>query len=326
MDDFWFSPVMFHTKLWSAVIVRRFSQQIEEGREHVYHYTTGEGLKGIIEGKSLWATGAYYFHDTSEIDYGCQLAASVLEKGFAAAGSGFAELALRQAHTVLSDSAQRNVRIATLYVACFCESDNLLSQWRTYSRSGGFALGFRVAELGDLQPEHMTVSRPTKVLYQEEDQIKRVRDLIGDAIVVFGEDDVVRGDADNPSADSVLAAGGEIAQILLSAITSFKAPDFAEEREWRLVCQPQYVEDGQKIDAVRKTARFRASSRGLAPFVELRYPSSDPNRRTLPIDSVRFGPTQTPDLVKSVTRMLLDANGFHAVRIDGSRIPVVLDR
>jgi len=321
---FQFYPVMFSTKLWSAAIVLQFPQRVSERRQYVYHYTTGEGLKGIVESKSLWATGAYYLNDTSEIEYGCRLAARVLEESFAAAETAFAGAVLREAHTILSDPAQREVRTTTLYVACFCEGDNLLSQWRTYSRSGGFALGFRVADLERLQPEPTTVSL-RKVLYAKEDQIKLVRDLIGAAITVLRDDDVVRGPNNWVSISGSIEAGGEVARMLLSAITCFKAPDFAEEHEWRLVCQPFHADESERIEAVRQIARFRASSRGLVPYIQLTYPPMHPSAGTLPIDSVRFGPTQAPDLAKCVTRMLLDANGLRSAKVDGSEISVMLD-
>jgi len=36
----------------------------------LYHYTTADGLKGIIEKNELWATSAYFLNDSAEITYG----------------------------------------------------------------------------------------------------------------------------------------------------------------------------------------------------------------------------------------------------------------
>ena len=38
--------------------------------EYVYHYTSADGLKGILESKSLWATNAEYLNDFREIKQG----------------------------------------------------------------------------------------------------------------------------------------------------------------------------------------------------------------------------------------------------------------
>lgn len=37
--------------------------------KHLYHYTTLEGLKGIISSNALWATHYKYLNDSSEVDY-----------------------------------------------------------------------------------------------------------------------------------------------------------------------------------------------------------------------------------------------------------------
>jgi hypothetical protein len=230
---------------------------------------------------------------------------------------------LQRALFVLSDSAQRKIRMATYYVACFCEDDNLLSQWRAYGRSGGFALGFRTAEYGRLRPDPMIILL-RRVVYEKSAQIKLLGDLAVSSMGVLRDDDVVRGDANSPSTESVVEAGNAVAQTFLSFITCFKAPDFAEEREWRLVCQPFLADDNEKLAGVGKIVRFRGSSRGLIPYIHLECNPTANRSSTLPIDSVRFGPTQTPDLAQNVTRMLLDAHGFQTVQVDGSNIPVII--
>jgi hypothetical protein len=149
MKGLQFFPVMFTTKLWSAFIVHRFAQEAPHRRAHVYHYTTNEGLKGIIESKSLWATGGYYLNDTSEIEYGCRLAANSLKEKLGYAETEFARGVLNRARDDLRDPAQQAMRITNYYVACFCENDNLLSQWRTYGHSGicgGIQAGRPVSE------------------------------------------------------------------------------------------------------------------------------------------------------------------------------------
>jgi hypothetical protein len=39
----------------------------------VYHYTTAEGLKGIIESRCLWATNVNFLNDVSEYNHGMQI-------------------------------------------------------------------------------------------------------------------------------------------------------------------------------------------------------------------------------------------------------------
>jgi hypothetical protein len=57
----------------------------------LYHYTSADGLKGIIENDELWATSAYYLNDSAEILYGYRVLHLAIEtwlkKNNAAAGS-----------------------------------------------------------------------------------------------------------------------------------------------------------------------------------------------------------------------------------------------
>jgi hypothetical protein len=91
------------------------------------------------------------------------------------------------------------------------------------------------------------------------------------------------------------------------------------------VCRPIYAEDRAKTEAIRKVVKFRNTPRGLVPYIELKHMLAEEGSGCLPIDSVRFGPTQTPDLTKSVTRMLLDSNDLSNAKIEGSEIPVMLN-
>src|ERR1039458_2675682 len=45
----------------------------------IYHYTTADGLKGIIEKNELWASSAYFLNDSAEITYGYGVLKEVLD-------------------------------------------------------------------------------------------------------------------------------------------------------------------------------------------------------------------------------------------------------
>jgi hypothetical protein len=45
-----------------------------------YHYTTAEGIQGIIENGCLFVTSGYFLNDSSEVDYGCQMFGAMLSK------------------------------------------------------------------------------------------------------------------------------------------------------------------------------------------------------------------------------------------------------
>jgi hypothetical protein len=65
--------VHFHNERDQAAAARRPKKFV------LYHYTTADGLKGIVENDELWATSAYYLNDSTEIMYGYQLIDEALE-------------------------------------------------------------------------------------------------------------------------------------------------------------------------------------------------------------------------------------------------------
>lgn len=46
---------------------------MNESEKILYHYTSLEGLMGIIESKSIWATNVLYLNDASELNYSLKL-------------------------------------------------------------------------------------------------------------------------------------------------------------------------------------------------------------------------------------------------------------
>lgn len=71
-----------------------------------------------------------------------------------------------------------------IYLTCFCEEDNLLSQWRTYGQSGGYSIGVRmlpkIGIFGErLIPEpSIYTCRWIKVEYERTKQLEICRNIL----------------------------------------------------------------------------------------------------------------------------------------------------
>jgi Protein of unknown function (DUF2971) len=138
--------------LYSASFAEHLRQPTPD---FLYHYTSQDGLLGIIESGSLWATAISYLNDAMEFALPLGLIRDRL----------FDELQSREmqaAHFAKTDPArasranQRKDRArvfsrfvtpldtrSPLCVTCFCANGDLLSQWRGYAGDGyGFSLGF----------------------------------------------------------------------------------------------------------------------------------------------------------------------------------------
>jgi hypothetical protein len=131
----------------------------------LFHYTTAEGLLGIMQKRGLWATHMRFLNDFTDLSYGARMVRSELER-FRAPGRRPGEIArrifgeVRDGLLAMLDDCEAKTKH---FIVCFCESDDLLSQWRGYaSVGGGFALGFRSNRLLDFCSDPRDSSRRTR--------------------------------------------------------------------------------------------------------------------------------------------------------------------
>ena len=114
----------------------------------IHHYTTAEGLLGIISSGKMFFTDTLYLNDASEVRYGLQVC-------WDAAFDILDDLKASSAETqVIMGALNANPPDYGLntYVACFCSSSDLLSQWRGYGAAGvgGYCLSFDKDQLEDI--------------------------------------------------------------------------------------------------------------------------------------------------------------------------------
>ena len=200
----------------------------------LHHYTTADGLKGIIENNQLWATSAYFLNDSAEITYGYGVLKEVLDDWLAKnprpEGSVTLGLARGLYRFFGEDLLNRNM-IRPIYLACFCEDDNLLSQWRTYGQSGGYSLGFgvppNIAFAGQgFKPEPNTyTSKWARVEYDRNEQVKKCIAILNPLLAISDDPDTDRAMAtvaDHPLVGSSKIFGArKVFSLLISPARSF---------------------------------------------------------------------------------------------------------
>lgn len=249
----------------------------------LYHYTSQEGLLGIIRGRSVWATMLYYLNDGREHAAACDIARAAIEAHphwqFESPIGTF----LDYAHERIGYIGDVNVCVCS-----FTEERDLLSQWRGYCQPGsGFAIGFRgedVQAAGDRKG--WTFGR---CIYDKAAQESLIGALVDQAIRDFeliSETDP--GSWHQPGVD------------LGFAINAFgplvKDRAFAEEKEWRLVSRPIRYHD----------LLLRPGPNTLVPYVEV--PLSLPDG-SFYVPEVIVGPTVHPELSRKAVNALLFSSG-----------------
>jgi hypothetical protein len=298
----------------------------------LHHYTTADGLKGIVENSELWASSAYFLNDSAEITYGYGLLKEALDKWLTQNPRSEESVSLGLARVLRrwfgEDLLNKNV-IQPIYLACFCEDDNLLSQWRAYGQSGGYSVGFRVPPdrftNQGFKPEPNTyTSKWVKVEYDRNEQIRKCDATLGTLLAIFDDENTAQAIAnigDHPIVGYTKCMRA-IVDILLEEIVSFKNEAFNIEKEWRVVVRPreltkQGTDDGGKTPM---PLYFRSSRGMLVPYVKLVPIDS---AKGLPLACVRSGPTLDKATAGMAVSLMLGKKGI-SIPVRGSDITVRL--
>ncbi|NVO21250.1 MAG: DUF2971 domain-containing protein [Bacteroidetes bacterium] len=267
----------------------------------LYHYTDLNGLIGIITKHDLWLTHSRFSNDENEMNDGYRIAKEVLKT--------------KREQAITDDYKSYTIRVEEyldkpsqgVYICCFCEKNNLLSQWRSYGENGtGVSLGFN--PLGftqftgpDLPPDSYGLMRLWKVYYKDATK----KDIIEQALDLIPQ--MHQGESDDYIAQRV-------AEAIHFFLPTFKDPDFEEENERRLIFTPS-------VNCQVKPL-YRNRRQMLVPYFSLNdlLKSMIPDLR-LPLISLTVGPGSRKEINRESVEMLLENHGYEGVKVDVSDTP-----
>jgi hypothetical protein len=253
----------------------------------LFHYTNAAGLLGILDRSAFWATDLRFLNDAQEAIYAHDL--------FVEAVRSADNPALQAGHPAYDDpqpfgqvfaeykklvAAELNSPDFPVYVTCFCESGDLLSQWRAYGSDHGYAIEVKADALKTAV--HQIVGYPPgKSLMQ----------------VRYGPDaaaDVVSTAMQEISKDTNLGGAGVHAHYMALRLTAMlagvKHPGFREECEWRVVAAFEREEP--------ELVKFRSTPMAIVPYIEVAVARDA-------IVTIRVGPGRHVDVREAGVRRLL---------------------
>jgi len=295
-------------------------QKTSEIYKRVYHYTTWDGLLGILEKKTLWATHYKFLNDYSEIvlfrDKLISLILPLVRKAYEKLikqspqiketierEGGLHEIIRHDTEIVVD--AQYRATGEEIYILSFCgehktpkvNANGLLSQWRGYGAGGGVALVFNTLKLEEILEiearkfDHSPMHFSTVVYGDDEDNVKRelsqhLSVLAGDVDQLFNR--MLGKEEKLDTRESYKA--------FVACITRYKHYGFHEENEVRVVV----VLPSSKVEH-EKERKYRKRNGQVVPYIEL-FNSTDIE---LPIERIIVGPHREKETRAAALRVML---------------------
>jgi hypothetical protein len=204
--------------------------------EEIYHYTDINGLIGILTKQEIWASDCQLLNDGTELKY----ARNLFNKEVAKLGL---KPELGEAYVLPGPTLDR----LRVFVACFCEKGDLLSQWRGYGMNQGYSIGFYTKQLQSIKlwetkPVQYGIEKPEDYFSEELESATHL--------------------TAHPGVRESYAS-----EELLPRLVRVKHPSFKEECEWRLFRQMHLYE----IADMGSTIKYRPSNMGPIPYIAIPF-------------------------------------------------------
>jgi hypothetical protein len=284
----------------------------------LHHYTDAFGVHGILTSNSLWATATQFSNDASEIEYAVAVGLEVArelwgDKRTMSPWERFlAEHVIHVFTTPLHTFGQP-------FIVSFCEEGDLLSQWRAYGGSSGFSLAFKsLCRGGEVRLTCKDGFRTMvkRVVYDPGRQRARLRYILRKLTELFNAFPFA---VTSPKAASIHP---EVGLLLLLELTDWactvKHQAFSEEREWRIVAYPKGATLVGTSPKNFEGVLVRPTAKLLLPYMVL----EPPQRKRLPLQGIRCGPSQFQEQSSRALDIQLRKNGYKNLPITFSGVPL----
>lgn len=295
----------------------------------LYHYTTAQGLHGILKDREIFATHYNYLNDISELKHGLNYIIDRLSDDALDSQLGLLEAKANTANfdaekfkvLAVAKSIAKLVRVhlqdnihVGVFVTSFCKRGNLLNQWRCYGGSGGYSIGFRFSKQNFMYGDDEKCGAELHgLLYKASEQKVLVDAFFSALMEILGVIVDPHIDVDRDFLKGLVPFIPDLCACLVVCCTWMKHSSFRSEREMRLSTVRSFVGDRYRADDIH----FRQSGGLNVPY--LKIPIRDDYAK---IVSVRCGPTLQKDKAKQSVEMMLKRYSHENVKVTSSAIPL----
>jgi hypothetical protein len=270
--------------------------------EHLLHFAPAVAVASILPNRTLRVSRARSSNDPKELDHGISVAREEQEKLTKSASD---EIFRDELFATLSGRMTdgREAHLMDPHISCFTETDSahVVAHWAMYGRDGsGFALKFKGKEL-----KKKVDVRLAKVNYDEVSQREHMRELLvlaretSERAGVYAKENHGGAWVD-PSVRIAARAFGGVISLHAAAM---KAPEFAAEKEWRLVHPGFQSELNRGLEAKGPILRT---------YFELKFEADD-------LLSIIVGPVHA-DLNRPVVWQLLRDFGYANTTVETGKV------
>lgn len=278
-----------------------------------------EGLLGIINSKSIWASHSDYLNDSSEYRHALDFAKSYAINTFTYDDylSGFSKVLVK---------ALRNMNDSDIFISSFSEVPDLLSQWRGYCPKGeGICVGFRKEILEEFCKDEKLIFE--KCIYSHKEQQDKILLLMDKTLGKFPKPILTRKEYEKLSTQKQVEFEMESYQNLTEGQGKIKSDKalkklcnsleemapymkneaFEEEAEWRIIAKNP-----------NDQLSFRPSKSHLIPYIILpilKYSNEV-------ISEIIIGPNANETRCSSSIKLLVESQGLKNISIKKSKIPL----
>lgn len=270
--------------------------------EDFCHYTTLQGLIGMIENNEIWLSDHRFLNDQLEYTYGKQVSVGAITKRMDAETDISFKKFLSKVLEHIGKASSPGI-----YVASMSFSPDKLDQWKGYGKNKeSVCIVFKGdLDLWNTGNSHPTAIRQQKVIYSESEQISMIETLIN--VYKTNFNDGIK-DFDYPFVS-------ELAWLIESRFITFKHNEYSAENEVRLT-----IENLGHILKSKKP-KYRIYNGMIVPYITTKYISTDNNPKLiqLPIKKIIVNPTSQPDLIGGIECFVADM-GYNDIEVKPSII------
>lgn len=258
----------------------------------IYHYTSLEGLMGILSSEEVWMTNSDFLNDMSELTYIKTLTEEVKERFEKEILKKFTQEDINRNDLLklfieLFDKAiQKRFDKSTgnfeVYVLSLSENEDSLTLWGNYAKGKGYNICFNtktlISEIDKIGVGYVVYGN---VIYERETQLRTLSDSLVKTFEL-----IVNKEVEVDELNKELLS--YFNSLIISYSIFFKHASFAPEEEFRIA-----LTTSENVDV-----QFRSNGEVIIPYIKLEFDKSD-------VNGIVIGPKNNSDIAENGVKTYL---------------------